>query len=153
VTTDTMTGRQRDASDFIICPMLRYSNGTDKNKIGELRRWQFTAERKCRHEISKAKINAIAVWNCTVVFCVVYIHPWRARMCAEDMVWGVGVVDQRRQFSWAICSPPQTRNSRGMWRPDVSVSMVIYSTLFVIQWQQKEKTTTNKQTTIQIRSV
>jgi len=31
VTTDRHTHRQTDASDFIICPMLCYSNGTDKN--------------------------------------------------------------------------------------------------------------------------
>jgi len=28
-----MTDRQTDASDFIICLMLCYSNGTDKNYI------------------------------------------------------------------------------------------------------------------------
>jgi len=29
VMTDRQTDRQADASDFIICPMLCYSNGTD----------------------------------------------------------------------------------------------------------------------------
>jgi len=29
--TDRHTDRQTDASDLIICPMLCYSNGTDKN--------------------------------------------------------------------------------------------------------------------------
>jgi len=29
--THTHKGRQTDASDLIICPMLCYSNGTDKN--------------------------------------------------------------------------------------------------------------------------
>jgi len=31
--THTQTDRQTDASDFIICPMLCYSNGTDKNAL------------------------------------------------------------------------------------------------------------------------
>jgi len=34
--TDTHTDRQTDASDLIICPMLRYSNGTDNNKFNDL---------------------------------------------------------------------------------------------------------------------
>jgi len=31
-TVGAMTDRQTDASDFIICPMLCYSSGTDNNK-------------------------------------------------------------------------------------------------------------------------
>jgi len=38
VMTDTHTDRQTDASDFIICPMLCYSNGTDK----------YTSPRDCQ---------------------------------------------------------------------------------------------------------
>jgi len=30
--TDRQTHRQTDAGDLIICPMLCYNNGTDKNK-------------------------------------------------------------------------------------------------------------------------
>jgi len=30
--THTQTDRQTDASDLIICPMLCYSNGTDKKR-------------------------------------------------------------------------------------------------------------------------
>jgi len=33
-TTDTLTDWQTDASDFIICPMLCYGNGTDNNSRG-----------------------------------------------------------------------------------------------------------------------
>jgi len=30
--TDSPTDRQKDASDFIICPMLCYRSGTDENE-------------------------------------------------------------------------------------------------------------------------
>jgi len=34
---ERQTDRQKDASDFIICPMLCYSNRTDNNKVKLLR--------------------------------------------------------------------------------------------------------------------
>jgi len=34
--TDRRTDRHRDAGDFIICPMLCYSNGTDKKLITKI---------------------------------------------------------------------------------------------------------------------
>ena len=53
------TDRQKDASDFIICPMLSYSNGTDNKIFKHIHMWTNYTELKTsfryllRHTVRK----------------------------------------------------------------------------------------------------